>query len=186
MKTEKKETIGHKLLQLWKNAEDRNVLIELNHKSVSNGIYNSERIESRKLKIPQNITVFAQKLLGSLNLAELRMVAKISSELKRNNALWYFEYRKMRGRDERTILSLRKKKILIKTDDCNFHLVNPFALRTGGIPDVLVCTRIFLLRKSVASIKHIPHLRPPKHYQENLWNFIEIDQLDTSLVDPFV
>ena len=79
MKTEKKETTDNTLLQLWKNAESKNILIELSHKSVSNGMYNSERIELRKLKIPQNITIFAQNLLGSLNAAELRLVAKISS-----------------------------------------------------------------------------------------------------------
>lgn len=186
MKTEKKETTDKTLLQLWKNAESKNILIELSHKSVSNGIYNSERIEFRKLKIPQNITIFAQNLLGSLNAAELRLVAKISSELKRNNALWYFEYRTAKGRDERTILSLRKKKVLIKTGNCNFHLVNPFALRTGGIPDVLVCTRIFLKDRDLTSIKRITNLKPPKHYQEKLWNFMEIDALDTSLIDPFL
>lgn len=186
MKTEMKETAEHKLLQLWKNIESKNVPISVSHKSISKGVYNSEQLGSKKLKIPQNFTIIAQSLLGSLNTAELKMVAKISMDLKRNNALWFFDYRKVKGRDERTILSLRSKKILIKIDDTNIHLVNPFAIRVGNLPDVLVCTRIFLMENSLASIKRITNLKPPKRYQENLWNFMQIDELDTSLMDPFL
>lgn len=187
MKTAHNPILEMDLIQLWKNGESRNIPIDLIHKSLSDGTYHSELLgTTKKLMVKQKIVVFSQNLLASLNVAESKMVAVICKELKHNNALWYFEYRGTKGRDERTILTLRKKKILIKTDYKNYHLVNPFAIRMGGFPAVVASTLEYIRKYDLASKKSIPDLRPPKSFEADFFNYSNVIDFDYTLVDPFV
>ncbi|MDP1765185.1 MAG: hypothetical protein Q8L07_14990 [Sediminibacterium sp.] len=81
------------------------------------------------------------------------------SELKRNNSLWYFDYRSVGGRDERAILSLRKRGILYKTDVTEIHLINPWLIRRGTVEVVVVATNELvnggqLTRKMIKDLSH--------------------------------
>jgi hypothetical protein len=183
----KNEKLNQIILLLWKNAEKQNIATNLNHKSIKDGVYKSEPDEFKKLFISQkNLRVISGNLLSLLNTPELKMLSKISQELKRNNSLWYYDYRETKGRHERTIASLRAKKVIIRTDDPYLHIVNPFAIRFGSLPDVLVCTRLLTMNASSISKKNITHQKPPTAHIENFFTYCAIDDTDTSFFEPFL
>jgi len=106
--------------------------------------------------------------------------------LRKYNALWYYDYRKIGGRAERAILSLRHKKILIKTEDKCYHYVNPFAIRRGQITVVIAATYIHIEKVKMYSKILIKDLPNPKHVKPDLFDFVDIDEMDISLSEPFL
>ncbi len=101
------------------------------------------------------------ELLIRLNAAELSIVVQIISELKRYNVFWYFPYREKGGTKERAILSLRKKGVLIKTEDITMHIVNPRYIKRGGILGVLAASIELVQQKGRINIKFYKHLKIP-------------------------
>ncbi|MBK7763290.1 MAG: hypothetical protein IPI46_07935 [Bacteroidetes bacterium] len=184
---EKSNKIDDNILQLWRNAEARNLTLNLGNNYLKNGNYQNEKSGNGKIKIPQKIIVVSHNLFKDLNASEKKIVLKIIPELKTNNAFWLFNYREKKGRDERAILMLRKKKILLNTGYPQLHIVNPFALRNGSLPNVIACTSK-LSKKRLNGINFtqlITNQRPPENYSIDELGYDEMATFDKSLADPF-
>jgi hypothetical protein len=180
-----KNKISKYLAQMARNVESSSFNATLSNRSIQLGTYTRTSDGNKKLIINQDIIVISKKLLDTLIISEIKMVRLICSELKRNNALWYFDYRIKKGSSERAILSLRKKRVLLKTPIKGLHLVNPFAIRRGGIHDVLAATSFECMKKETFMAKDIRDLKSPPKHEFNFNEYAQVDDLDDSLYRNF-
>lgn len=134
--------------------------LQVSHKESADST-SYEQIETiETFKIFQDISIIAQKFMDDLETAELKMVMKIVNDLKMNNALWY--HKPKDSRDYKTIASLVKRDLLIKTEDSNIFVVNPEFIRRGTIASVLAQTMKHLSTMSKVDISLIHDLRYKK------------------------
>lgn len=128
------------LAELWKKASDEAFKVNVPVSDLTPSAYKKRSSIEKKSHIDTKFVMVEPSLLPSLDSREQYLVIKLMSELKRNNALWYFDYRTAGGRDERAILSLRKRGILYKTGVTEIHLINPWFIRRGTVEVVVVAT----------------------------------------------
>ena len=161
MKKDKIEKTMVKLSAMWQIAASATFLVNNTEVEFTNAKYKRKATFKSKVMIKSEFTLIEPSLLQSLSSGEQNLVIKIIAEMKKNNALWYFAYRNT-GRMERAVLSLRRKEVLFKTDNTNFHIVNPWLLRRGNIESVIVSTHK-IVEKSVQLDRHmIKDLKQPE------------------------
>lgn len=99
----------------------------------------------------------ATEIFEGLSKGATLMVCKIMTELKPNNALWYYD-QTVKPKTYPVISELRERKILFETETTRIHFVNPFYIR-HGMPVNIVFRMIELLHNtSRVSEGHIKQL----------------------------
>ncbi len=164
-----------RMTSLWKKAFESSFDVNLPTSRLSAKAYKKGSSLIKKSFIDSEFVMVEPTLLPSLNAREQKLAIKIMSELKMNNVLWYYDYRKLQGRDERAILSLRKKQILFKTELNEIHIINPWFIRKGSIERVIVATYDLLFKNKGITKKMIKHLDEP--------NDVELDMYYSILAD---
>lgn len=120
----------------------------------------SRSVTGSTMKSDQEISIIDQDLFLALEVDEFKMVGKIISELKMNNALWY--YKRENSRQYKVIKKLVDKKILVHTEDPDIYVVNPFFIRRGTELSVLAHTVQVLSTSSRVHKDHIKELKKGK------------------------
>ena len=159
-----------KMAELWKKAFNKEFKVNVPVSDLTSSTSKKRSSLEKKSHIESNFVMVEPNLFPSLDPREQKIVIKLMSELKERNALWYFDYRE-KGRDERAILTLRKKEILFKTDVNEIHIVNPWFIRRGTIEVVIVATNK-VISEGKLSKKMIKHLLNPK--EANLHSIYDI------------
>ena len=167
MKHTPKEIIEKNITLMWLKTVRIGMHVDKHHIAIDNSKYERKKSETKQQIIISEFVIIDPIFMSELNDAELSIVVQIISQLKLNNAFWYYDYRLIGGKPERAINSLRKKNILLKTGNNKIHLINPFFLRKGDTRTVLAST-IELVRKSkTIDIKLIKKLEAPSRTSIN-------------------
>lgn len=147
------------LAELWKKASEESYNVNVPVSKLTPSTYEKRSSIEKRSHIDTKFVMVEPALLPSLDSREQYLVIKLMSELKKNNALWYFDYRTAGGRDERAILSLRRKEVLYKTDVTEIHLINPWLIRRGAVDVVVVATNELVNEGQLTKrmIKDLPH-----------------------------
>jgi hypothetical protein len=169
MKKDKTRVTNQRLADMWDKMKSEVVLgYKAGAKKITNTSYSSKGSSQRQLLIPTEFVMVDPSLLTSLLAGSQKVVMRIIAELKKNNALWYCEYR-LKGKIERHISVLRKKNVLLKTDDTNIHLVNPWLIRRGSVDGVIIATTILIDKSDELSEKLVKDLKTPSEADRNLF-----------------
>jgi hypothetical protein len=132
------------MANLWKDADNAGVLIKSRITKLTSNRFTSKSSENKRIYIKNNngYVSMDSNILKNLSVSERNFIIEnIIPDLKMNNALWFFDYRIKKGREERIIALLRKNNVLFKTDIIGqVHIVNPFLIRKGEIPTIIVAT----------------------------------------------
>jgi hypothetical protein len=161
MKKTKTETALLLLASLWSQANDKTIVTKLNEIDMTSSTFKRSLTSDKKKYIPGNFVIVDPLFLQDLENNELKMVVQIMADLKKQNALWHFDYREEGGRKERTLLALRKKGLLLETDVNDIHIVDPFKIRKGQIESVIATTLYTIEKKKALSKDIIKDLKPP-------------------------
>ena len=160
-----KAAAKHKCLllisQIWKQAGNRVVKVFFSDVDFQREHVKITRALTKSSYIKEDFVLLEPNFMKKLDTMERKIVIDIMSELKQYNPLWYCDYRKIGGKFERAILSLRKKKILFETGNNEMHIVNPWFIKRGDIKKLI--PSIFQLINDSPEInrKMIKHLSPP-------------------------
>jgi hypothetical protein len=174
MNKTKTETALLSLASLWSTANDKTILTKLNEIDMTQTTFKRSLTSSKKKYIPGNFVVVDPLFLQELESNELNMAVQIMADLKMQNALWYFDYRKEGGRPERTLLKLRKKGLLLETDVNDIHIVDPFKIRKGKIESVIATTLYTIEKERVLSKVIIKDLKPPDEATLNAYFRLQV------------
>jgi len=169
-KKEEKALIA--LTQLWNEAASHNRYAPLNDIEFTSSVYKRKQ-SGNKRYIPRDDVSVNPKVFENTTSLEQSMIIEIVQQLKKNNALWFYDYRthNIRGRStkERAILALRRKRVLYKTELNSLHLVNPLMIRRGAIETVIAATYELLSTEKTRSPRDYKHLTPPRSTSINLY-----------------
>lgn len=164
----KKSKVEDALMALaivWKSAEDKAVPARLPEYGLKNLEFTKTISATIRGYVEEDMVFVDVEFMKELEVDEFKLVVKIMSDLMRNNALWFFDYRAIGGRPERAYLSLRKKGLFLDIGTTDMHIINPFLLRKGNVSAVIATTWDIIERKKELSPKLIKHLRTPKQTQ---------------------
>jgi len=156
------------LTSLWKKYDSGSFFIKLPETKMTSINYTRVMTIEKKQYFKGNFVVVDPSFLKDLGVDELKMILQIIEEIKKNNALWHYQYRKIGGRSERTILKLRKREVIFETENKDFHMINPFAIRKGTLPTVIATTNELIHREKF-STSLIRDLRAPGEAKINLF-----------------
>jgi hypothetical protein len=117
-------------LQTYARVVSQSKIRKANHVLASGSVVTTTQ-EGTESYSSEEIAISDSHILGELTVRGLKMYARIMSELKFNNALWYFDHT-TNNRDTRVIKELREKGLLLPTEDIRIHYVNPDKLRKGN------------------------------------------------------
>lgn len=136
-------------------------------------------------KLFQDSVMMIQGLKNGLSAAASKMIDRIGDELHMNNALWYH---KPENNKEYTVLKeLIDKCILVRSEDSNIYLVNPFYIRRGSPQSVLSLTMNILRGTTKPTTDHIRELRYSNKVEINPIEVLSAGLLDygmTKLIPP--
>ncbi len=168
MSETKTATATEVLHEFWKEMDTKKVYISSRNKAKNSaGTYERGEVSGKTWVVKHDAVSIGPNLLLSLNAAELKMVCKIISELKLYNAFWYYPYREIGGKPEKTIGTLRTKGILLKTENLAMHLVNPDKIRRGGYDVVVAATSKLVEERKIISEELCIHLQTPEKAYTN-------------------
>jgi len=132
-----------KLTELWQFAATAAIRGYNSSEDFDSSSYKTGASIERRTLVPSDFVMIEPSFLPTLTAGELKWAVTIMAELKRNNALWHFSYRK-KGRVEGLISKLRDRNLLFKTDNISMHIVNPWLMRRGTIPATVAATSILV------------------------------------------
>jgi hypothetical protein len=114
-------------------------------------------------RLQQDFYVAASELWAQCTPHEWHLIGRISSELKKFNALWQCESKlKNNSSIRKSIQGLLKMKVLIKTETTDIYLVNPYFVRRGDFCSVLNTTAECLMNTTKVTTDHIKNCNPVK------------------------
>lgn len=147
----------------WKDMDAKKAYIPTrDKKTIGAKSFERGKVTGNTWIIKQDVVSIPPDFLQSLGAAELKMVCKIMSELKKCNAFWHYPYREIGGKLEKTIGTLRSKGILFKTENLAMHLVNPEKIRRGAYDFVVAATTKLIEESSTISLELYKHLQTPE------------------------
>ncbi len=128
-----------------------------------NGRFVRTQLKEESDRISQDFYVAASELWAKCTPHEWYLIGRISSELKKFNALWHCDpVLKGNGALKKSIAGLLRLGVLIKTETHHIYIVNPIYVRRGDFFTVLNTTAELLMDASKVTEEHIIHRKPIK------------------------
>lgn len=160
------------ITKIWSEANDKSIVAQPYQSQLMQSEFSRKSTNNTIRMIPQDVVQILPEIFVNTSAAEKSLIIQIISSLKRNNVLWFFDYRSpgVKGTaKERAILSLRKKEILLKTEINALHIVNPLKLRRGSIQNVIGASNELIKNSTGISKKDYKHLKPPSKSRKDLF-----------------
>jgi hypothetical protein len=140
-------------------AEEKKILKPMRKQTMKFGSFEVEGLGINEHWVPGEIVIISQDLFKlDLTSKEIEIIHKIITGLHFNNALWLFDHT-TNTRNATAISSLRKRKIIFKTETKDIHLINPLHIRKGSPGQVLAHTLHELSKTSRVSRELVKPLK---------------------------
>ena len=120
---------------------------------------------------PDDVTIVDSTILQKLSHRASVLSSQIISELKFNNALWYFDHT-LNKRDLKAIKELRDLGVLSSTEDTRIHFVNPDYIRKGN--KLLVAANTAMVTATCKVCKTMIRPLNKKHIELNPMHLTEL------------
>ncbi len=145
------------------------LFIQLNRETIGSNTYMLDSDGSGFTRTPngktkrlnQDVIISNNTLFDQCNDAEWKMVGRITRDLCQNNALWHVkpELRKS-GTFRATLKSLELKRVIVRTDNPEIYMVNPWYVRRGDPFVILATTASLIHSSSRVTLDHIKNCKP--------------------------
>ena len=160
-KSNKKIPIRQMLLELAvdvsMNVVKRDVTVDTIHPG---GLYEHSTV-AEDYSLQQAIVIVAPDLLLTLSTRACRLLIRIMNEMKMNNIFWLVKPGESTSHLRGAIAELKRKDVLVETDQSGLYIINPYKLRRGK-PMASVMASIQHYFKRDAEVLLLTDLRPPQ------------------------
>lgn len=138
MKLSKSPTY-YKSLEIYAVIAERGGVRSATFEQLNGLNYSQQSTGQETFHLLEELTVVNRGVLRSLSPRALKIALVVMDELKRNNALWYFDA-STNSRDRVALKELRDKEILYKTEEPHIFYINPLRIRNGSAASVVART----------------------------------------------